>query len=294
MLKSMTGFGRSEKQSGTFSCKVEIRSVNNRFIEANTRLPKHLNALELPLKKCIKARCARGSFDVYVSLERSEGEPADQKLKPNIDLASQYVDAARQLKEQFGLSGDLPLEALLGVRDILVTEQLELDPAQESMVMETVEDALTALIQMRTEEGANLEADLDQHIRQIGEHLETIKERQPMVLEAYQERLKDKLRALTTSGPDLDETRLAQEVAIMADRSDISEEISRLHSHLGQFKELLGSKEPAGRKLEFITQEINRETNTIGSKSADYPTSQAVIEIKSVLEKIREQLQNIE
>ncbi|MCF8720424.1 YicC/YloC family endoribonuclease [Nitrospina gracilis] len=293
MLKSMTGFGRSEKQSGAFSCKAEIRSVNNRFIEANTRLPKHLSALELPLKKCIKARCARGTFDVFLTLERSEGEPADQRLKPNIELASQYVEAARQLKSQFGLTGDLPIEALLNMRDILVAEPLELDPAQESVVMETVEDALTALIQMRAEEGANLEAELAQYIRRIGEHLETIKERQPMVLDAYRERLQDKIQALTT-GQDLDETRLAQEVAIMADRSDISEEISRLQSHLGQFAELLGSKEPAGRKLEFITQEINRETNTIGSKSSDYPTSQAVIEIKSILEKIREQLQNIE
>lgn len=293
MLKSMTGFGRSEKQSGAFACKVEIRSVNNRFIEANTRLPKHLSALELPLKKRIKARCARGSFDVFVTLEQAGGEPADQKLQPNFELASQYVEAARQLKEKLGLSGDLPLEALLNVRDILVVEPLVLDASQESMILETVEDALTALIRMREEEGANLEAELTQQIRKIVEHVEAIRERQPVVVEAYRERLREKIQTLT-NGQEYDATRLAQETAFMAERCDIAEEITRLHSHLGQFQELLGSKEPAGRKLEFITQEINRETNTIGSKAADYPTSQSVIEVKSILEKIREQLQNIE
>jgi len=293
MLKSMTGFGRSEKQSGAFTCKVEIRSVNNRFLEANTRLPKHLSALELPLKKRLKARCARGSFDVSVTLEQAEGEPLDQKLKPNIELASQYIEAVRRLKEQLGLAGGLTLDTLLGVRDIITTAPLELDSVQESTVMDTVEEALTALIRMREEEGANLEAELNQHIRQIGEHVGAIRERQPAVLDAYRERLREKIQAITDNR-DLDETRLAQETAIMADRCDITEEIHRLKSHLAQFEELLGSKEPAGRKLEFITQEINRETNTIGSKAADYPTSQMVIEIKSILEKVREQLQNIE
>ncbi|MCZ6512561.1 MAG: YicC family protein [Nitrospinae bacterium] len=289
----MTGFGRSEQHNGHFACKAEIRSVNNRFIEINTRLPKFLAALELPIKKLIKSRCARGSFDLFLSLETSDESSADTVVKPNLGMASQYFQAFKQIKDELGLSGDIPIDALLNLKDIIKTEPLTLDTSHESMIMETVEQAVSDLIEMRREEGKNLQADLAERLQGIRQLAASIQERQPAVLEEYRNRLREKVKTLT-EGIELDETRLAQETALLADRCDISEEITRLGSHLEQFNDLFQKDEPLGRKLEFITQEINRETNTIGSKSVDYQVSQQVIEIKSLLEKIREQIQNIE
>ena len=293
MLNSMTGYGRSENQNGIFTCKAEIRSVNNRFIEINTRLPKYLAALELPIKKLIKSKCARGSFDLFLNLEKNDDSGADLAVKPNLGLATQYFEAFKQIRDKLGLADNMPIEALLSLKDIIKTEPMTLDTSQEAMVLETVEEALSALIDMRQEEGANLQKDLADRLQGIQQLAQSIQERQPVVLEEYRNRLKDKLKTLT-EGMELDETRLAQETALLADKSDISEEIIRLGSHLEQFNDLFETQGPIGRKMEFITQEINRETNTIGSKSVDYPVSQNVIEIKSLLEKIREQLQNIE
>jgi uncharacterized protein (TIGR00255 family) len=293
MLNSMTGYGRSEKQNGIFACKAEIRSVNNRFIEINTRLPKFLSALELPLKKLIKSKCARGSFDLFLTLEKDDATGADLEVKPNLGLATQYHEAFKQIKEKLDLKGDLPLEALLGMKDIIKAEPLTLDTSQEEMILKTTEEALSALIKMRQEEGDNLRKDLTGRLQDIHQLIQSIQERQPVVLQEYRSRLNDKLKLLT-EGMELDETRLAQETALMADRCDISEEITRLGSHLEQFSDMFKKTEPIGRKMEFITQEINRETNTIGSKSVDFQISQNVIEIKSLLEKIREQIQNIE
>lgn len=293
MLNSMTGYGRSEKQNGVFACKAEIRSVNNRFIEVNTRLPKFLSALELPLKKLIKSKCARGSFDLFLTLEKNDTTGTDLEIKPNLGLAAQYFEAFKKIKDELGLADNMPLEALLGVKDIIKTEPLTLDTSQEEMVLETVEDALSALIKMRQEEGNNLQRDLAGRLQDIHQLVQKIQERQPVVLEEYRSRLNDKIKTLT-EGLELDETRLAQETALMADRCDISEEITRLGSHFEQFNGMFEKVGPIGRKMEFITQEINRETNTIGSKSVDYQVSLSVIEIKSLLEKIREQIQNIE
>jgi uncharacterized protein (TIGR00255 family) len=293
MLNSMTGYGRSEKQNGIFACKAEVRSVNNRFIEVNTRLPKFLSALELPLKKLIKSKCARGSFDLFLTLEKEDAAGADLEIKPNLGLATQYFEAFKKIKDELGLADDMPLEALLGVKDIIKAVPLTLDESQEEMILETVEDALSALIKMRQEEGNNLQKDLAGRLQEIHQLVQKIQERQPVVLEEYRNRLNDKIKTLT-EGMELDGTRLAQETALMADRCDISEEITRLGSHFEQFNSMFEKAGPIGRKMEFITQEINRETNTIGSKSVDYQVSQNVIEIKSLLEKIREQIQNIE
>jgi len=293
MLKSMTGYGRSEKQNGAFACKAEIRSVNNRFIDINARLPKYLSALELPIKKRIKSQCARGSFDLHLALEFSGENSSDQEIKPNLGLARQYVSAFRQIQQELGLSGDLQIESLLNVKDIVKTEAMTLEDDQKNLILETIDEALRGLIQMRQDEGKNLEEDLASNLNSIEILSKEINKRQPLVVEEYKNRLAEKVKTLT-AGNELDPARLAQEVAIFADRCDIAEEITRLGSHVHQFREFLKSKESMGRKLEFITQEINRETNTIGSKSADYAISQSVIEIKSHLEKVREQLQNVE
>lgn len=289
----MTGFGQAECQDGDYSYKAEIRSVNNRFIEINTRLPKAFLDMELPLKKLIKSHCARGSINITISLSNSNGNSGEWEIKANLPLASQYVEAVKEIQTSLGLEGNLSIDSVIGLRDILKVEPVAIDPAKESLLLNMAESALTSLQKMREEEGQHLQRDLSERLDNIEKHAEQIKNRQPEVIQEYKLRLKEKIKLLN-DGIEVDESRLAQETAIMADRCDITEEITRLSSHLNQFRNLFDSSEPIGRKLEFITQEINREVNTMGSKSSNIQLSNLVIEIKSTLEKIREQLQNIE
>ncbi len=293
MLISMTGFGRAECQDGDYSYKAEIRSVNNRFIEINTRLPKAFLDLELPLKKLVKSHCARGSINVTITLANANGNPGDWEIKPNLPLASQYVEALKEIQTSLGLEGKVNIDSIIGLRDIIKVEPVTIDPAKESLLLNIAESALASLQKMREEEGKYLQNDLSERIDTIEKHAEQIKTRQPEIIQEYKARLKEKIKLLN-DGIEIDESRLAQETAILADRCDITEEITRFVSHLKQFRKLFESTEPMGRKLEFITQEINREVNTMGSKSSDTQMANLVIEIKSALEKIREQLQNIE
>jgi uncharacterized protein (TIGR00255 family) len=293
MLKSMTGFGRSDCQNEDLNCKVEIRSVNNRFIEINIRLQKSLQQLEAPLKKLVKARCSRGSFDVTITLEKTNGNTNNVVIAPNLPLASQYMEAFNQIKQELGLSGEIDINSVLAQRDVVKVEPEQTNPNKESLISETVDLALTSLLEMRQEEGQSLQTDISQRLEEIAKHGNIIRDRQPVVLQEYKDRLKERIQVLN-DGIELEPLRLAQETALMADRCDVTEEIIRLKSHLEQFQKLLDIGQPVGRKLEFITQEINREVNTIGSKTIDVTVSQSVIEMKSDLEKIREQLQNIE
>ena len=289
----MTGFARHENQNGELICKVEIRSVNNRFIDINTRLPKSLVALELPLKKLVKSKCARGSFDINISLEKNGQHGADLELKPNLPLATQYLSAFNKIRENLGLKGEIDINTILSLRDIVKPELKEVDDSSEQTVFETVEKTLTDLITMRKEEGINLEKDIINQVNGIKNLEKAITLRQSTTLQEFQNRLKEKIQALTI-GIELDPARIAQETALLADRCDVTEEIVRLRSHLEQVHKLVASDEPQGRKLEFLTQEINREVNTIGSKTIDLEVSKTVIEMKSHLEKIKEQLANIE
>ena len=293
MLKSMTGFARYENQNGELTCKVEIKSVNNRFIDINTRLPKSLAALELPLKKLVKSKCARGSFDISISLESNGQSGANFEIKPNLPLAAQYLKAFNQIRDDLKLQGEIDINAILGQRDIVKPELKEPDDSSEETVTSTVERTLSDLIKMREDEGANLEKDIISQIKGIEKLGGAIKSLQSTTVQEFQDRLKEKIQTLT-NGMELDPARMAQETALLADRCDVTEEIIRLKSHLDQFYKLVESDEPQGRKLEFLTQEINREVNTIGSKTIDIEVSKAVIEMKSRLEKIREQLANIE
>jgi uncharacterized protein (TIGR00255 family) len=293
MLKSMTGFGRSDCQNEDLNCKVEIRSVNNRFIEINTRLQKSLQLLEVPLKKLVKSRCARGSFDLTITLENTNGNANNVVIAPNLSLASQYMEAFNRIKQELGLSGEIDINSVLAQRDVVKVEPEQTNPDKEKLIVDTVGLALTSLLEMRQEEGQSLQTDISQRLDDIAKHGNLIRGRQPIILQEYKNRLKERIQVLN-DGVELEPLRLAQETALMADRCDVTEEIIRLNSHLEQFRKLLDIDQPAGRKLEFITQEINREVNTIGSKTIDAAVSQSVIEMKSDLEKIREQLQNIE
>lgn len=293
MLISMTGFGRAEFQDGDYSYKAEVRSVNNRFIEISTRLPKAFVDLEHALKKLVKSHCVRGSINVTITLLSSNEGSGEWEIKPNLSLATQYVNAVKEIQTSLGLEGKVSIDSVIGLRDVIKIEPVAIDPAKESLLLDIAGSALESLQKMRVEEGEHLQKDLSDRIDTIEKHARQIEKRQPEVIQEYKARLKEKIKLLN-DGIDIDESRLGQEIAILADRCDIAEEITRLSSHLKQFRKLFDSAEPTGRKLEFITQEINREVNTMGSKSSDTEVANLVIEIKSALEKIREQLQNIE
>jgi uncharacterized protein (TIGR00255 family) len=249
--------------------------------------------MELSLKKLIKSHCARGSINITITLANSNNGSGEWDVKPNLPLATQYVKALKEIQTSLGLEGQVHIDSVIGLRDVFKIEPIAIDPAKESLLLTIAESALESLQKMREEEGVHLQKDLSERIDSIEKHAAQIEKRQPQVIQEYKNRLKEKIKLLN-DGIDVDESRLAQETAILADRCDITEEITRLTSHLIQFRKLFDSAEPVGRKLEFITQEINREVNTMGSKSSDTEMANVVIEIKSTLEKIREQLANIE
>ena len=289
----MTGYGRAEGQKDDYTYLAEVRSVNNRFIEINTRLPKAHIDLEQPLKKLIKSYCSRGSIHLSISIGNTNENTGEWEVKPNLPLAAQYVTALNQIRDSLKLEGKIDLKSVIGIRDIVKIEPLAIDPANHELILNIATEALDSLQKMRKEEGINLQKDLERRIDTIESHAAEIESWHPEVLKEYQNKLKERIKSLN-EGMESDETRIAQETALLADRCDITEEITRLKSHLNQFKKFFNTNEPIGRKLEFITQEINREVNTIGSKSSNIKISNRVIEIKSELEKIREQVQNIE
>ena len=289
----MTGFSRYENQSEDLTCKVEIRSVNNRFIDINTRLPKSLAPLELPLKKMVKTKCARGSFDISIAIEKNGDSEAGLEVNPNLPLATEYLKAFKEIQDGLGLKGEIDINTILSQRDVVKSELKKVEFSCEEIVMQSVDRALTDLIKMREDEGKNLEKDILNQISSIETLRKSIAAKQFITIQKFQEKLNEKIKILT-SGIEIDPARIAQESALLADRCDVTEEIVRLKSHLEQFNILIASNDPQGRKLEFLTQEINREVNTTGSKTIDLEVSRAVIEMKSCLEKIREQLANIE
>jgi uncharacterized protein (TIGR00255 family) len=271
---------------------VEAKSVNHRFLEIFLRTPSALFPLEMEFKRKISERFKRGRIEVSIRLE---GEGADvSKVNLNLEIAHDYFDVLNRLKAEFDLESPVSLKTLAGFRDIFTPPaETKLSPEFLDQVDKTFLESLAMLINMRQDEGLAMFQDMDMRLKAISGILETIKLRAPQVVIEYQKRLAERIKEFT-SGYALDETRLTQEVAIMAERSDITEEIVRMHSHIGQFEELLLSEGTEGRKIDFLLQEMNREINTIGSKSSDVEITRQVIEIKSELGKLREQAQNIE
>ncbi len=292
MIKSMTGYGRAEKISGDKNIIVEAKSVNHRFLEIVLRTPSALFPLEMEYKKKIAERFKRGRVEVFIKFE---GEGTDvSKVNLNMEIARGYFNILNRLKEEFNLESPVTLKTLTGFRDIF-TPPAENEIGAEFLqeVEKSFLEALTILAAMRQEEGLVLLQDMRMRLKIISGILENIQSRAPQVVSEYQKRLAERIKELT-EGYALDENRLAQEVAIMAERTDITEEIVRLQSHIGQFETLLQSDEAEGRKIDFLLQEMNREINTIGSKVGDVEITRHVIEIKSELGKLREQAQNIE
>ena len=292
MIKSMTGYGRVVALLDGRNIAVEAKSVNHRFLEISLRTPSALFPLEMEYKKKIGERFKRGRIDVSIRLE---GEGADtSKVNLNLEIAHNYFDVLNRLKDEFHFQEPITLKSLTGFRDIFSPpSETELSPDFLSQVEKNLQEALSMLANMRQDEGMALYSDMQMRLKVITEIMETIRLRAPQVVLEYQKRLADRIKELT-AGLALDDARLAQEVAIMADRCDITEELVRMQSHINQFEALLQSENAEGKKIDFLLQEMNREINTIGSKSNDAEITRQVIEAKSELGKVREQAQNIE
>lgn len=292
MIKSMTGYGRVETVQDGRNIIVEAKSVNHRFLEVSVRTPSALFPLEAQFKKKISERFKRGRIEVSIKLE---GEGADvSKVNLNLEIAHDYFNVLNRLKTEFDLQSPISLKTLAGFRDIFTPPtEFKISPEFLEQVDKTFLESLAMLINMRQDEGLAMFQDMDMRLKVITGILETIKLRAPQVVIEYQNRLAERIKELA-AGYALDDARLAQEVAFMAERSDITEEIVRMHSHIGQFEEFLHSEATEGRKIDFLLQEMNREINTIGSKSSDVEITRQVIEVKSELGKLREQAQNIE
>lgn len=294
MIKSMTGYGRAEAVWMGRKLAVEMKSVNHRFLEISLRLPGLLASLETEIKKRIGERCSRGRIEVTVRIDMDGNAESAGRYTLNLPLMRNYHALLCQMREALALEGAVTLGMMAGFRDLFVPTESTQDPTiLWGELAPLFDEALEALNGMRETEGQSLRRDLEGRLAQLRAVLEAIAERSPQVVAEYQKRLGDRVRELT-GGTVIDEGRLLQEVAIMAEKSDITEEIVRFRSHIDQFYDLLTGVEGAGRKIDFLIQEMGREINTIGSKSSDAGISRDVIEIKSELAKLREQVQNLE
>ncbi len=292
MIKSMTGYGRVEALCNGRNIVVEAKSVNHRFLEIGLRTPALLYPLEMEYKKKIGERFKRGRIDLSIRLEGDGAEPSRVNL--NMEVARDYFDVLTRLKNEFNIQEPISLKTLVSFRDIFTPPaETKLEADFLDQVEKTLQEALSMLVNMRQDEGIALFSDMQMRLQSIQQTMETIRLRAPQVVLEYQKRLSDRIKELT-AGFEMDAARLAQEVAMMADRCDITEELVRMQSHIAQFEALLQSDEAEGRKIDFLLQEMNREINTIGSKSNDAEIARQVIEVKSELGKLREQAQNIE
>lgn len=293
MVKSMTSFGRSSSEEGQKRIfTVEMKSVNNRYLDINIRMPKALISLEEEVRKMISSSLSRGKVDVFINLKnysQNEGTP-----KVDLKLAEDYLNCLKQIEENFGVKNDVSVMQLARFPEVItmVQEEEKIEEIFEEL-KPLISKSIEMMISMRITEGEKLKDDILDKITIIESLVKEIEKVADTVPKAYKIKLEERLSELL-SGADVDQNRLATEVCIFADKATVDEEITRLGSHISQIRKTLSLDEPIGRKLDFIIQEMNRETNTIGSKSSDIHMTNLVIDIKNIIEKIREQVQNIE
>lgn len=291
MIQSMTGFGQAEQSVKGYTLSVEIRSVNHRNFSVAARLPRFFSAFEETVKKKLQTRFERGRIDLSVNLQCAP--ESQRKITLNLEAAMSYHQMLKDLKKTFDLPGEIDLALMCQFRDVIaVTEADEPAVSLEPLLNKTLDQAMTALEKMRKAEGKALLSDLSGRIDDLAKQLAVVKGQEKEAVLSRQARLQTRVSELM-AGVDLDPVRLAQEVAIFAERSDISEERTRLKSHLDQFNTMLRKGGPVGRPLDFLLQEMFREVNTLSAKSGDQIIAMAVVEMKSELEKMREQVQNI-
>jgi uncharacterized protein (TIGR00255 family) len=293
VIRSMTGFGAGRAQAGGDTVAVEVRSVNGKFCDVRSHLPRELAALEPVVAKIVKSRISRGVVDVSV---RRDPPGSVRGSSPQVDLrlAAAYAKALREMRSELGLAGDVTVHDLVGLEGVVGLAELALDPgAAADGVERALSAALDALEEMRRREGEALARDLSARLAAIEKGAAAIGASAPHSVEAYRDRLAARVAELSR-GIAADPARLAQEVAFFADRVDVTEELTRLSSHLAQIGALIASDVPVGRRLEFLLQEVNREVNTIGSKSQNGGIAAQVVELKAELERMREQIANVE
>lgn len=292
MIKSMTGFGRKEATHSGGTVAVEIRAVNHRFLDIQCRLPRGLSAVEEACKQAIQQQCKRGRIDVTVALGGERQGP--RHVVVDRVLAKQYVAALKTLKKEFKLTGSPELSLVAGFRDVVTLGDAPTDEADlQKLVTKTVSAALRELVRMREREGESLSRAMLGHLDALETLQATVAARAPEVVQDALVRMKARVQTLIEPH-QVDEARLYQELALLSDRSDISEELARLTSHCAQFRQALAHDDQIGKTLDFLIQEMGREVNTIGSKANDAAITAAVVQMKTALEKIREQVQNIE
>ena len=286
----MTGYGRGESRSDLIDILVEIKAVNNKFLDTNIRMPRELSALEDRLRKLITQMLDRGKIDMYVTVDWLAGAP--RKVVVDKALAKAYHEALLEIAQELGQESDAGVARLASFPDVISLKDI---PADVELIWEVLsasaKEALESLIVMRSSEGKSLVKDIETRLELVKEGLTEIERVMPEGAPAYREKLMKKLEEIKLT---VDEQRFAQEAALMAEKCDCTEETVRLRSHLAQFTGMLRVDGPIGRKMDFLVQEMNRETNTIGSKSQDIRITSIVLDLKSEIEKIREQIQNIE
>ncbi len=287
-MRSMTGYGRCQMQQGAWEVTAELRAVNHRYLDIAMRLPRNLLFLEDGVRKGL-ASLVRGHVDVYITVRQMEG--ASRVAEPDTALAASYVAAAKAIAEATGAANDLTVSQLMKLEGVTtLTESAMDEEAVSALCAEALNGAIAQLDDMRLREGENLRADLAEHLDKVVSLREQVAAYAPKVVEEYRQRLTERLSKLPIE--PVDPARLAQEVAIMTDKCAIDEELSRLMSHITQLRRYLDMPGETGKKMDFLIQEMNRETNTIGSKCSDAAIAQCVVDMKSEIEKLREQIQN--
>ena len=292
MIKSMTGFGRCEISEGDRKMTVEMKSVNHRYLDVAIKMPKKLNFFESAIRSLLKTYIQRGKVDVFITYE--DLSEANTTLRYNQALAAEYLKYLNQMAEEFHLEQDVKVSALSRYPEVLVMEEVQEDEEELWKLLEkAVKGACEQFVETRIREGENLKRDLLIKLDELLEHVAYVEERSPQIVAEYREKLTEKVKELLAD-TQMEESRIAAEVTIYADKICVDEEIVRLKSHIKHTKETLEKEDSVGRKLDFIAQEMNREANTILSKSNDLEVSNHAIELKTGIEKVREQIQNIE
>ncbi len=292
MVKSMTGFGRCEISEGDRKMTVEMKSVNHRYLDVAIKMPKKLNFFESAIRSLLKTYIQRGKVDVFITYE--DLSEANTTLRYNQALAAEYLKYLNQMAEEFHLEQDVKVSALSRYPEVLVMEEVQEDEEELWKLLEkAVKGACEQFVETRIREGENLKRDLLIKLDELLEHVAYVEERSPQIVAEYREKLTEKVKELLAD-TQMEESRIAAEVTIYADKICVDEEIVRLKSHIKHTKETLEKEDSVGRKLDFIAQEMNREANTILSKSNDLEVSNHAIELKTGIEKVREQIQNIE
>ena len=291
MIKSMTGFGRSNLQENLREYQVEIKSVNHKYIDINVRMPRNISFLEDDIRKIISSKIKRGKIDVFITFDNYSDE--GKSIKINKEIAKIYIENLKELATEENIASNIEVTEITKLPDVLVIKNNEDEEKLKTEINKVVNDAVDKLIEMREIEGEKMAQDALQRLEIINSKVKEISELSTGLIEEYVVKLEARIKELMKTN-EVDQTRLAQEVVIYADKCSVQEEITRLNSHIQQFKDLINSKSAAGKKLDFIIQEMNRETNTIGSKANNLEITNRVIDIKTGLEDIREQIQNIE